>query len=239
MRTTAVVLAVATLSAVAAPSMADPVTPGWKGKSELGIVFARGNTDTDTINGSLGMTTESGQWKHGFGIAALRSATSGNKTAERYDGFWQSDYKISDRDFWFGAIRGDRDKFSGFDYQASLTTGYGRKFIDTATTKFSGQIGAGYRRSKNSITGATTGEAIGTGQLSYEQALTDTTKVVDKLVVESGSSNTFASNELALVVKMSSAFSLAAGLAVRHNTDPPAGLKKTDTLTTLNLVYGF
>lgn len=234
MRTPVVLIAAAAVSAMAAPAMAE-----WKGKSELGIVFARGNSDTDTANASLGMTTESTQWKHGFGIAALRAATSGNKTAERYGGFWQSDYKISDRDYWFGGLRAERDKFSGFDYQASLTTGYGRKFIDTATTKFSGQIGVGYRRSKNSVTGATTGDAIGTGQLAFEQALTDTTKLVDKLVVESGSHNTFASNELALQVKMSDSFALAAGLAVRHNSDPPAGLKKTDTLTTLNLVYGF
>jgi putative salt-induced outer membrane protein YdiY len=30
---------------------------------------------------------------------------------------------------------------------------------------------------------------------------------------------------------------LAVGYAVRHNTDPPAGFEKTDTLTTINLVY--
>jgi putative salt-induced outer membrane protein YdiY len=26
---------------------------------------------------------------------------------------------------------------------------------------------------------------------------------------------------------------------VRYNSDPPLGLKTTDTITTLNLVYGF
>ena len=234
MRIPFVLITVASLAGAAAPAMAE-----WKGKSELGIVFARGNSDTDTANASLGMASESNQWKHGFGVALLRSATSGNKTAERYGGFWQSDYKFSERDYWFGGLRAERDKFSGFDYQASLTTGYGRKFIDTATTKIAGQIGAGYRRSKNAITGASMGDAIGTGQLTYEQALTDTTRVIEKLVVESGSSNTFASNELALQVKMSDAFALSAGIAVRHNSDPPVGLKKTDTLTTLNLVYGF
>ena len=47
------------------------------------------------------------------------------------------------------------------------------------------------------------------------------------------------SNELALQVKMTDSLSLAAGLGVRYNTDPPTGRKKTDTLTTLNIVYGF
>jgi putative salt-induced outer membrane protein YdiY len=44
---------------------------------------------------------------------------------------------------------------------------------------------------------------------------------------------------LALQVKMNDKFSLAAGIGVRYNSDPPAGLKTTDTLATLNLVYGF
>jgi len=59
------------------------------------------------------------------------------------------------------------------------------------------------------------------------------------LVVDAGSKNTFMSNELALQVKMTDRLSLAAGLGVRYNTDPPVGRKKTDTLTTLNIVYGF
>jgi putative salt-induced outer membrane protein len=58
-------------------------------------------------------------------------------------------------------------------------------------------------------------------------------------LVEAGETNTFAANELALQVKINARLSLAAGIGVRHNSDPPLGRKKTDTLTTLNLVYGF
>jgi putative salt-induced outer membrane protein YdiY len=30
---------------------------------------------------------------------------------------------------------------------------------------------------------------------------------------------------------------LAVGYSVKHNSDPPPGFEKTDTLTTINLVY--
>ena len=80
---------------------------------------------------------------------------------------------------------------------------------------------------------------IFSGELRYEQKLTDTTSLKNKLIVEAGEANTFLSNELALQVKINARLSLAAGLGVRHNTDPPSGRDKTDTLTTLNLVYGF
>ncbi|MFO1425679.1 MAG: DUF481 domain-containing protein [Steroidobacteraceae bacterium] len=216
--------------------LAVPAHAEWKGKGEAGVVLARGNTDTDTANVKLDMATERDQWKHSFGIAALRASDHGDLTAERYGAFGQSDYKLTERSYWFGGLRYEKDKFSGFDYQASATTGYGYKFIDTEATKFSGQVGAGYRRSKNAVTGATDGKAIATGQLDYEHAFNASTKLIDRLRVESGSDNTFASNELALQVKMSDRLALAVGLAVRHNTDPPAGRKQTDTLTTLNLV---
>ena len=44
-------------------------------------------------------------------------------------------------------------------------------------------------------------------------------------------------NDLALQVKMTDVLALAVGYSVHHNTDPPAGFEKTDTLTTINLVY--
>lgn len=208
----------------------------WKGKGEIGVVLARGNSETETANVKLDMATERDRWKHGFGVAALRSSNDSVLTAERYGAFWQSDFRISERSFWFGGLRYEQDEFSGFDYQASATTGYGYRFIDTDTTRLPGQIGAGYRRSRNSLTGATDGDAIGTGQLSYEQQLTPTTKLVDKLVVEAGSTNTFVSNDLALQVSMTERLALSFGIGVRYNSDPPDGLESTDTLTTVNLV---
>jgi putative salt-induced outer membrane protein len=211
----------------------------WKGKGEVGAVMARGNSDADTVNIKLDMARELDRWKHGFGILALRATNDGDKTAERYGAYWQSDYKFSDRSYWFGGLRYEDDRFSGFDYQASVTTGVGRKFIDTDATKFSGQVGVGYKRLKPALLGRTESEAILAGELKFEHALTETTKIVDKFVVEVGSSNTFAANDLALQVKMSDKFSLAAGIGVRYTSDPPGGLKTTDTLTTLNLVYGF
>ena len=75
------------------------------------------------------------------------------------------------------------------------------------------------------------------GTLDYDHELTATTSVLDKFIVEAGSNNTFLQNDLALQVKMTDVLALAVGYSVRHNTDPPVGFEKTDTLTTINLVY--
>ena len=85
--------------------------------------------------------------------------------------------------------------------------------------------------------GESDSEAVFRGTLDYDHKLTATTSVLEKFVVEAGSNNTFAQNDIAVQVKVTDVLALAVGYSVRHNTDPPAGFEKTDTLTTVNLVY--
>jgi len=230
------------LTLAAGVSQADttPATPaGWKGKGEAGIVFARGNTDADTINLKLAMSDEVDRWKHSLDMAALRATSAGVKSADRYMAGWQSDYRTSARTFAFGALRYENDKFSAFDYQASASTGVGYKFYDTDTIKLSGQAGVGYRRLKNSVTGDATGDAVFVAGMDYENKLTASTKVLDKFHAESGAKNTLLANYLGIEVKMSDALALAVGFDVRDNTKVPPGVKKLDTVSTVNLVYAF
>lgn len=83
---------------------------------------------------------------------------------------------------------------------------------------------------------STDNQAIGRGTLDFEQKLTGTTTLINKFLVEAGSANTFFQNDLGLQVKMK-CLSLAVGYSLRHSAAPPMGFKKTDTLSTLNLVY--
>ena len=115
----------------------------------------------------------------------------------------------------------------------------GYKFYDTDKIKLSGQAGAGFRRLRNSVTGQSQGDAVFVAGLDYENKLTATTKVVDKFHAEAGSSNTLLTNFLGIEVRMSDALALSVGFDVRDNTKPPAGKKKVDTVSTVNLVYAF
>ncbi|MGE0582364.1 MAG: YdiY family protein [Steroidobacteraceae bacterium] len=237
---TAVIPALIAGLAAASPAMAN-----WQGKVEAGIVFSRGNTETTTGNGKLDMANELDDWKHSAYLAALYAESENSltnereSTAERYEARWQSDYRITPRAYWFGGLRYERDEFSGFDYQASLTSGFGYRFIDTKRTKFYGQAGLGYRQMQDRITREKEDELVYRGDLGFERELTANTKLTDKLIVEAGSTNTFAGNDLALEVKMSERFGLSVGYGVRYNSDPPPGLESTDTLMTVNLGYSF
>jgi len=78
------------------------------------------------------------------------------------------------------------------------------------------------------------------GQLDLRHQLTDNTEVFNTLLVEAGADNTFAQNDLGLSVAMNERLALKAGVQARHNSEvEDADTKRTDTLTTVNLVYTF
>jgi len=228
--------------------VATPVLADWTGKGEAGLVIASGNTDTKTANAKLAMAREAGQWKNIFGLAGLYASDDEGATGQRWEALTETDYNFTPRTFWFGAARYEDDKFSGFEYQAIVSTGLGRKLIDTDRTKFVGTAGVGYKFFETRdvvdpdtgvlITpGDSDSEVIFRGTLDFDHKFTATTSLLDKFIVESGSNNTYLQNDLSLQVKMTDVLALAAGYSVRHNTDPPAGFEKDDTLTTVNLVY--
>jgi putative salt-induced outer membrane protein len=48
----------------------------------------------------------------------------------------------------FGELRGEHDKFSGYDYQISQSIGVGRRLLAAERHKLDGEIGPGLRQSK-------------------------------------------------------------------------------------------
>jgi putative salt-induced outer membrane protein len=244
------------LLAVPFAATADDLPQGWSGKGQAGYVMSRGNSDTDSANAKLDVNYLQGAWQHTLSFDALFGRNSGITSSERWDGRFQSNYKITPQLYTFGALAYQNDKFSGFQYQESLTAGMGYKLFDSSALKFALQVGVGYRQSRSEtlvygdpanatdVTGRvldpdTQRDLVGTFGWDFLYQFNTSTKVTDKLVSEIGSSNTSIRNDLALEVKMSKKLSLAAGYSVLENTTPAAGVKHVDQITTLNLVYAF
>ena len=209
------------------------------GKGEAGLAIASGNSRSKTANAKVSIGWKTGSWENTFGLAGLYVRTDGLTTARRWEATEQTRYNLGgDGTFLFGGARYEKDRFSGFDHQGVVDAGVGHKFINSDTTKLSGQAGVGYKFSRTSATPSEKDSSLaGTAGLDFSHKLTTTTTLTDKFGAEIASGNKFLQNELGVAVKMSDRLALAVGYAVRHNTAPPAGFKKTDTLTTVNLVY--
>jgi putative salt-induced outer membrane protein len=229
--------------AVAALSLAagSPAFAQWTGKGEAGVAVASGNTDSKSANARVTVARKVEAWEHSASLAGVYLRNNGDTTAKRWELGLQTRYSFSGDTYWFGGLRYEEDRFSGFDHQGVISTGVGRKFIDNDTTKFSAQAGVGYKFSETIDTllvpGSKDSKVVGVASATLEHKLNASTSVFDKFSAEISSDNNFLQNEIGLSVKMSDRMALALAYAVRHNTDPPAGFKKTDTLSTINLVY--
>ncbi|MEM9532954.1 MAG: DUF481 domain-containing protein [Pseudomonadota bacterium] len=210
---------------------------GWSGKGGLGIVSQRGNADTETINITGELVNNMNQWRHLLGLAILNSSENGEDTANRFEVYGQSDYKISETSYWFGSLRYEDDDFSQFENQATLAAGYGRELFNNDVHKLNGEIGLGYRRAELRGTGETATDPILRGKLGYEWVLSDNATLSNNLLVEAGSDNTFAKNVTALTADIASNFGLQVAYEIRHNTDVDDPANNSDFVTTVNLVY--
>jgi putative salt-induced outer membrane protein len=224
----------------------------WIGKGQFGFLSSHGNSDSESINGNIDMLRYDGQWKNEVYLGGLYGKNAGIVSAERWETRGQTNYTISGDLFAFGGLRYEHDLFDGFQYQASLTGGPGYKILDTADTKLTAQLGAGYRRLRpetitkepdgtviSRVPGDASGDAIGTVGIDFSHAFTKTTVFSNKFLAEAGSSDTLLHDDIALTVKMSDRLALSVGYGITDNTKPPAPLKKLDTVATVNLVFAF
>ncbi len=225
----------------------------WIGKGQLGFLDSQGNSVAESINANMDLSRYDGAWKNQVNLSGLYGKNSGIVAAERWEVREQTNYAFSNDLFAFGGLRYEHDLFNGFQYQASLTTGVGYKFINTDNTSLTAQIGPGYRRlrpeiiTKNPATGEVvsrvpldaTGEAIGAAGVDYSYKFNSTTTLTNKFLAESGSANTLLQDQLSLAVKMSTNLALTVGYGLINNSNPPAPLKKMDTVETVNLQFAF
>jgi len=215
-------------------------TDGWTGKGELGFVSTSGNSDTQSLNLKLEFIREDEFWRHRFGAAALMSSKNGNDDAERYAAEYQADRKLNEKSYIFGVARWDADKFGAYDPQYSVTAGYGRQFIDTDTHHFKAEIGGGYRHLEERVSGKSSDDMIVRFLVDDVWRITESTEWGNRLLVESGSENTFTQFNTGLAVAINESMAVKLGFEVRNNSKiPPDSTEKTDTMTTATLVYNF
>jgi putative salt-induced outer membrane protein len=229
-----IILATYSLASIAA----DETPKGVTGAAEFGMVISSGNTDNSTTNGKFEISNDVEKWLHFGSINIVVAETDGITTAERYLLNLKSNYKLDESQFLFTSLSHDVDKFSGFDSQSTFVLGYGRNLFDTKEFKLSAEIGPGYRVSELEAGGNDSVTVFHLGAKSkYE--VNDDSHFVGNLSIDSGSDQTITIIDLGYVNKLSKALSLKLGYNYKNSSNVPIGAEKTDTITSVNLLYNF
>ena len=209
----------------------------WSPEAELGLVATSGNTETTSARGRFGLKGEDALWTHDYGFSALWAEDSGQTTAERYDLSGKLGRKFGERQYAGAAARFEDDAFSSYDYQATLAFNYGAWLLRDDRRVLQLEGGPGVRQSRDSLTGETERDGLLRGFVDYSHQLTESTRFFNTLLVEAGEENTFAQNDIGLAVSINKSLALKASLQARHNTEVPLGTERTDTLTSVNIVW--
>lgn len=213
---------------------------GWDGEGEFGLVNTTGNTEKFTFNLRANFVLTQERWRHRFTGTVLFSSEDSIQDNERYTAEVQSDRKLNEKSWLFGSFRWDADKFGSYDPQVSLTAGYGYQLMKSEKHELRGELGAGYRRLTETLSGSSSGEAIVRILLDDGWQVFKSTRWTNRLLIETGSSNTFSQFDTNLAISMTDKFAIKLGFQIRNNTKiPPGDSEHTDTITTANLVYNF
>lgn len=229
------IVLVALLAAGAAPT----AHADWSGRGELGLVLARGNWNTTSFHGNVEVTREVARWTHEFAADVLRTRNDGVTSADRFELQGASQYAFGPRAFAWSGLRHEADRNSEFEYQTTLTAGPGWTVLDTDTSAIVVRIGAGWRRAEIRTSGFREEDPVGRGDLYLEHRFRPGTVLRNEFLVESGGTNTYLQNELALEVAMTERLALGVAYTLRRNSAVSPGVLRTDQLTTATLVLTF
>jgi putative salt-induced outer membrane protein len=210
----------------------------WSGQGQLGGFQSSGNSKTTGYSAGLSLKKEGLNWRHNLRVLADYQRSNGVTDRNNLLAAYEPNYKFNDRLFAFGLAQYERDRFQGFDSRFTASAGLGYRVIEASTMTLDVKAGPAWRKTNYRLIPSESSIA-GFGSLDYAWKISPSLTFTEVASVLADSDNTTFLSLTALDAKVSSALSARISYQFNHNTTPPLGIKKTDTLTRFTLVYGF
>ncbi len=219
----------------------------FSGEGEIGMLITSGNSDTKSLNGKIGIASETERLINTLDLQGLYTseksededgASRDKASAQKHEGAVKTGYKFTENDYAF--IRGAylNDRFSGYHYQNTVSAGYGRKLITGDRVNLSVELGPGYRYEKLRI-GGSEEDAIFRASGLFSLKLTEGASFEQDLSVETGEDKTITRSVSAIKAQIIGALAMKLSYTIDRQSKVPADTEKTNTGTALTLVYGF
>lgn len=231
----------------------------WSGKVAAGYLASSGNTDTTAFNFDGEVNYDVNKWHNNLIGRAILQSTDNDATAESYKLAYQLKYDLTDRTYLFGLLDYNNDRFSSYDQQIFEVVGAGRRFIVSEKHKLSGELGVGASQSDfrdcKPDDGPTDPDFCGPPQPlpfgtsedeiiyrvsgEYTWQISENASFLQRLAVNSGSSNTRTESLTELRAGIVGDISVVLSYTIINNSDVAPGTDKTDTFTAISLEYAF
>jgi len=216
---------------------------GLSGSGEAGYNSSTGNTTTTSMLGAIKLNYNQERSEIKSIIEVNYKSEDGTKTQERYlFDLQRNQYYDIERSYYsFIAGQFENSRFENIDLDATLSLGLGKKLYQTDDTTLTGEIGLGYQSTTltKSAGGDTTDQTIARLKVDFNHKINAQLAFSQDLLVLAGSDRTKIETNTGLKAKVADNMNVKLGYKYRHNDNPAANTKKTDTQTTLTLIYDF
>jgi len=231
--------------------------PEFTASAELGFLFKTGNTKSADIKAGFNINYEKDQWRSlvVFNILAKKleeEDDAGDKefvtTDNKWDILTQTNYSINEsgKDYLYGNLAYEQDKFSGFESQSSFSAGWGRHWYENKTTSFFADVGPGVKHDVTRTTGVepsiSNTNFIIQAQALYTHRFNDFVEfkqyLVAKQATQSGDNSVYKS-ESSVTAQLIDALQLKFSLRIDYDTEVEAEFENTNTETSMTLIYNF
>lgn len=224
----------------------------WKGQGELGGFRSTGNTRNLGLSGGIKLVKDAVKWRLNFQARADYERNRGKTTRDQLTATVEPNYKFNKKLYAYGLAQFERDRFQGFSARYTLSGGLGYELVSTKNLRLAVKAGPAFRitnfaggNSESSLAGLVgldldwtisdhlkfSQDAGGTWA-SDAQGYTSAVAIID-------SDNTTFQATSALDAKLIGSLSARLSYTIEHETNPPVGRIKTDTLSRATLVYDF
>lgn len=210
----------------------------WTGEGQIGAARSTGNSSNTGLSAGIKLQRIGIDWRHKLTALADYQRSNATTTREQFLVAYEPNYQISQRVYAYALGQYERDRFQGFPSRLSASGGLGYRVIMQDDMNLSVKAGPAYRRT-SLVGGGKTSRVAALGALDFDWKVSDTIKLTqDASAFVQSNNNSFISNT-AIEAALGGNLSARLAYVVEHDTDPPAGAIKTDTLTRFTLVYGF
>jgi putative salt-induced outer membrane protein len=220
-----------------------PAEAAWSGNAELGFIQTSGNSDTQSFNGKFNLERQRAPVSTSLNLEVLNSEDDGVSSKERYIAVIEHDYSLGKRSYLASVLSYEDDRFNGYQYQSSLSVGYGYHAWADKQGKLDLEVGPGYRRSaleeRNEAGSKIEEEAIARASLTLLVNISASAKFTEKFTVEGGDSKIVYKSDMGIQSTLIGQLAMKINYQVKHTTEVPEDKKNTDSLVGVTLVYSF
>jgi|TARA_R100000501_G_scaffold18139_1_gene36355 putative salt-induced outer membrane protein len=212
---------------------------GWAGQGGVGGTYSTGNTREIGGNASLALSKRSLAWEHDINVQFDYLKSNGQTRRERiYAGYTGRRDFGGSFFFSFGLLSFERDRFSGIDSRFTESLGIGYRLADTGNFQWTLEGGPAARQTQFTD-GRDLSRVDLLGRTDIDWKLSSDLRLTESAGFLLSGENSSLYSKTAITTTIFGDLSARLSYDVLHETDPPEGRQKTDTITRASLVYGF